>query len=330
MTARSELTAAVVVCTSSDERLALLRACVAALLTAERAPDELIVVVDNNQSLHSELTGLLPAPVRLLSTKQQGLSGARNTGLEVARSSVVAFVDDDAAVDASWLQAIVDAFADRHTLAVGGPVVPRFDGDRKWMCDALLWVVGCTYSGHREDAGPIRNPIGCNMAFRRRELIAAGGFATGFGKRGNALETCDETELGLRIARLHGPGRIRYVPDARVQHAVPQCRVSWRHLLRRSLAEGLAKGRLQRIYTSPAVKPERRYVRLLITGTIPELLFEGLRGRDRQAVASAAAIVASLFITAVGFAAGITAEARRQARLVGANKHGAVTADATE
>jgi GT2 family glycosyltransferase len=322
------LTATVVVCTSSAERVALLRACVAALLAGERRPDELIVVVDNNPLLCWELAGLLAPQVRLLETSCQGLSGARNVGIAAASSDVVAFVDDDATVDKAWLDSMMRAFADEQTLAAGGPVVPSWAGERRWMCDALLWVVGCTYSGHREDAGPIRNPIGCNMAFRRRELVAAGGFATSFGKRGNALETCDETELGLRIECKYGPDRIRYVPDAGVRHFVPQARVSWRHLLRRSLAEGLAKGRLQRMYMRPAVGPERTYVRLLVTSTVPQLLLLGMRRRDLQAAAGAIAILASLLVTAVGFLAGVSRRGRRQAGLASASKPDFRTSDA--
>lgn len=307
------LTAAVVVCTSSRRRVALVCDCIDALLAGDRKPDELIVVVDNNRSLASELAGLLPCDVRLLETRRQGLSGARNLGLAACRADVVAFVDDDATVDVRWLSTTLAAFADPHILAVGGPVVPRWGGERRWMCDALLWVVGCTYSGHREDAGPIRNPIGCNMAFRRRELVAVGSFATSFGKRGNALQTCDETELGLRLERAHGAGRIRYVPEARVHHFVPTTRVSWRHLIRRSLAEGIAKGRLQRIYSLPAVGPERSYARLLVTATVPRLLLDGVRRGDRQSALGAGAILASLLVTAAGFAAGLARERRRDA-----------------
>jgi GT2 family glycosyltransferase len=323
-------TTAVVVCTSSRERVALLRACVAALLAGERKPDELIVVVDNDPPLGLELAGLLPPQVRLLQTSRQGLSGARNVGVAAAGSDVVAFVDDDATADVRWLSTIADAFGDPDTLAVGGPVVPFWGGERRWLCDALLWVVGCTYSGHREDAGPIRNPIGCNMAFRRRELIAVGSFAAGFGKRGSALETCDETELGLRLERVHGPDRIRFVPDARVHHFVPQTRVSWRHLVRRSLAEGLAKGRLRRIYRRPAVGPERTYTRVLITATVPRLLLDGVRRGDRQSALGALAILASLLVAAAGFVAGIVREGHRQTRLPIASERACVSPDAPE
>jgi glycosyltransferase involved in cell wall biosynthesis len=310
-------TVAVVVCTATQERAELLRACIDSLLAGRRKPDELIVVVDTNPSLTSELAASLPSEVRLLNTERQGLSEARNLGIAAASSDIVAFVDDDAAVDVQWLSELMQTFtASQDVLGVGGPVVPRWGAERRWLRDELLWIVGCTYRGHREDAGPIRNPIGCNMAFRRPELIDAGSFATTFGKRGNALETCDETELALRLERTYGPNRIRYVPQARVHHFVPAARISWRLLVRRSLSEGLAKGRLHRLYTSPALGPERSYARLLVAETVPRLLLQGLRRRDRHSAAGAVAIMASLLITGAAFLVGIAREGRRQARLL--------------
>jgi hypothetical protein len=178
------------------------------------------------------------------------------------------------------------------------------------MPDELLWVVGCTYAGHRQDAGPIRNPIGCNMAFRRPELVAVGGFETSFGKRQGALSTCDETELALRVARAHGPGRIRFVPGAPVHHLVPASRVSWRLLMQRSLSEGLAKGRLKRQFAGAPLATERGYVRLLVTRAGPRLLARGVRRLDRDSALGAVAIAACLTVTAAAYLVGIAREAQ--------------------
>jgi glucosyl-dolichyl phosphate glucuronosyltransferase len=299
------LTAAVVVCTATWERVPLLRACVESLFAAKRTPDELLVIVDNNPSLARELSRTLPPQVRLLECSESGLSAARNLGTAAASADILAFVDDDATADRQWLSALMEAFAgDPTLLGAGGPILPRWAASRGWMPDELLWVVGCTYAGHRTDAGPIRNPIGCNMAFRRRELVALGSFETSFGKRGPALATCDETELALRLERVHGPDRISYVPEARVHHLVPGHRLTWRFLVRRSVTEGLAKGRLRRLYRRPALGAERRYVRLLVADAIPRLLLEGIRQRDRDAALAAVAIGASLAASAAAYVAG--------------------------
>jgi GT2 family glycosyltransferase len=296
--------------------MALVQECVGSLLAGTRAPCELLVVVDSNPPLRTELTASLPPPVRVLETEQPGLSAARNVGIRAATDAdVVAFVDDDATVEPGWLSAILDEFeCNDDVLGVGGPVLPRWGAERRWLRDELLWIVGCTYRGHREDRGPIRNPIGCNMAFRREQLIAAGCFATHFGKQGNALCTCEETELSLRFARLYGQGRIRYVPSARVRHFVPAARISWRLLVRRSVSEGLAKGRLHRLYRRLALGSERSYVRRLVTEAAPRLLIDGIRRRDVRSLQAAGAMVLSLLVTGAAFAVGVVTPGRRPAR----------------
>jgi glucosyl-dolichyl phosphate glucuronosyltransferase len=306
---------AVVVCTSSAQRVPLLRACVDSLLGGERLPDELYIVVDTNPSLADELGGVLPPGAKLLRCDGAGLSAARNVGITACNSDVVAFVDDDATADPRWLLALSEAFAaDPQLIGAGGPVLPHWDADQRWMPDELLWVVGCTYAGHRLDPGPIRNPIGCNMAFRRHELTTVGGFETSFGKRRGALSTCDETELALRLERVHGTGRIHYVPEARVHHAVPASRVSWRLLLQRSLSEGVAKGRLKRQFAGAPLATERGYVRLLVTSAGPRLAMAGVRRRDRDSVLGAVAIAACLTVTAAAYLLGIAREAQAERR----------------
>jgi cellulose synthase/poly-beta-1,6-N-acetylglucosamine synthase-like glycosyltransferase len=305
------LSAAVVICTSSHDRRALLLECVDSVLRGTRAPNEIIVVVDQNRELMAELIGSLPPTVKVLASEREGLSEARNIGVHAAKSDVVAFIDDDATAESGWLAALMKEFeASDDVLGVGGAIVPRWGADRRWLPEELLWVVGCTYRGHRPDAGPIRNPIGANMAFRREPLASVGGFATGFGKRGNAYETCDETEVSLRLEQAHGRGRIQYVPTARVRHFVPASRVSWRTLLRRSISEGLSKGRLRRLYGSSALSAEHRYAAGLVVGAVPRLMAVGLARRDGHAVLGSASILVSLVLTAAAFLAGAATRRR--------------------
>jgi GT2 family glycosyltransferase len=300
-------TAAVVVCVASDQREGMLRACVDSLLAGTRVPDELFVVVDQNPALQERLASL-PDAVQVMSTPRQGNSEGRNVGIRSATSDVVAFVDDDAAVEPAWLEHLMDAFeADDELVGAGGAVVPKFLDGRRWLPDELLWVVGCTYAGHRTDAGPIRNPIGCNMAFRREALLQVGAFATEYGKQGDKLVICDETELCLRLEGAFGEGRITFVPDARVLHNVPPTRITWHGLYRRCLAEGLSKGRLRRRYRDRALASERGYVQRLVLRTVPAMALGGALRRDSQQVLGAAAIVMTLTVTTGAFVAGLAA-----------------------
>ncbi|MEN3279117.1 MAG: hypothetical protein V7607_257 [Solirubrobacteraceae bacterium] len=306
------MTAAVVVCTASAEREPLLLACVRSLLAGTRIPEEVLVVVDGNPALEESAAAWLPPCAKLLRTERRGNSEARNVGLRAASADVVAFVDDDAAVENGWLAALIEPFEESNqVLGAGGAVLPRWGADRRWLPDELLWVVGCTYRGHREDPGALRNPIGCNMAFRRQAIVAAGCFAADFGKRGNALVICDETEVSLRLMRYHGAGRIRYIPAARVHHFVPASRIGWKALALRCVSEGLSKGRLQRLYPGAALSAERRYVARLVGNAVPRLLLEGLARRDVRSLQAAAAILLSLGVTGAAFIVGASGARRR-------------------
>ena len=302
---RERKSVAVVVCAAGSEREDLLRACVRSLLDGSRVPDEILVVVDQNPALEASVACWLPAAVRLLRSESRGISPSRNAGLAAASSDVVAFVDDDAVVEPDWLARVMQPFElSDDVLGAGGAVVPRWGGGRRWLPDELLWVVGCTYTGHRDDAGPIRNPIGCNMAFRRRELSAAGSFSTEFGKQGGTLNTCDETEVGLRLERVYGPGRIRFVPAARVRHFIPATRIGWKTLVLRCVSEGLSKARLRHVYGEIALGAERDYARGLVTRAVPRLVARGIVRRERRSMLSAAAILVSLAVTAAAYVGG--------------------------
>jgi GT2 family glycosyltransferase len=308
------LSAAVVVCAASVEREPLLRECVCSLLGGVRVPEEILVVVDQNPALEVSVASWLPPEVRLLRSETSGISASRNAGLRAATADVVAFVDDDAAAEPEWLLRVIQPFEESdRVLGAGGAVVPEWENGAGWLPDELLWVVGCTYVGHRESAGPIRNPIGCNMAFRRRELTAAGGFSTAFGKRGGTLSTCDETELCLRLERVHGRGRIRCVPAARVRHHIPAARIGWRTLVLRSVSEGLSKGRLRHAYGAPALGTEHAYALNLVTRRVPRLLLRGAVRGDRRSAMGAAAIVLTLGVTCVAYLGG-GLMARREVR----------------
>jgi glycosyltransferase involved in cell wall biosynthesis len=301
----SALSAAVVVCAASAEREPLLRACVYSLLGGTRVPDEILVVVDRNPALEVSVASWLPPSARLLRSMSPGISASRNAGLRAASSDVVAFIDDDAAAEPDWLRRVMRQFQESEgLLGVGGAVLPQWETNGRWLPDELLWLVGCTYLGHREAAGPIRNPIGCNMAFRRRELTAVGGFATDFGKRGAKLSTCDETEVSLRLEHVYGRGRIRCVPEARVRHHIPEARIGWKTLVLRSVSEGLSKGRLRRVYGGAAVGPERVYAMGLVTQRVPRLLLRGAVRRDGRSVAGAAAIILTLGVTGASYLGG--------------------------
>ena len=117
-----------------------------------------------------------------------GTSGARNTGLAMARADIVAYIDDDERAPKHWVGRMIGFFDDPAIGGVGGYVghPGHYTAARK----AIYRVLGITSNRYRIDwggfnVGPATHPeadqpaewlSGGNMAFRRRAIEAVGGF----------------------------------------------------------------------------------------------------------------------------------------------------------
>src|SRR5207244_3033426 len=100
---------------------------------------------------------------------------------------IVAYLDDDARPDPDWLAYLAAGFAATNHAAIGGPNVPP-PGDGP--------VASCVATA---PGGPVHVLIsdteaehlpGCNMAFRREALVAAGGFDPTFRAAGDDVDLC--------------------------------------------------------------------------------------------------------------------------------------------
>ncbi|MDR0358929.1 MAG: glycosyltransferase, partial [bacterium] len=190
----------VVLATFSERRWPHLQLAVRSLLAQTRAPDQIVVVVDHNPALLAQVRNAFPEVDVTANDGPTGLAAARNVGLYAAAGDVVAFMDDDAQAEADWLARLHAVYADASVVGVGGSVAPSWEaGSPSWFPPEFLWVVGCSYRGLPERASTVRNLIGCNMSFRSRALLDAGGFRPGIGRIGTRPAGCEETELCIRL-----------------------------------------------------------------------------------------------------------------------------------
>ncbi|MGH3388542.1 MAG: glycosyltransferase family 2 protein [Actinomadura sp.] len=119
----------VVICAFTEQRWDDVHAAVGSLQAQRHAPHEIILSVDHNPGLHARLRAALPDVVVVENRYGRGLSGGKNTGVELARGDVVAFLDDDAVAAPGWLAAFADRFAaDPAALGVGGRTLPLWPG----------------------------------------------------------------------------------------------------------------------------------------------------------------------------------------------------------
>ena len=301
----SRVTVSVVICAYTEARWDDLRAAVRSVLTQRPAPLELILVIDHCPALLERAQATFTDAVVVANTQRQGLSGARNVGVENARGDVVAFLDDDARAEPGWLAALVEGYQYPAVQGVGGAVEPRWETGRpRWFPREFDWVVGCSHSGMPAETAPVRNFVGANMSLRRSALIELGGFSAELGRRGADVAGCEETELCIRAGSLRPDATLRYLPAARVTHTVPASRATVRYFVRRCVGEGRSKAAVARMVGEvDGLSSERAYV----TQTLPRGVLRGLAVPTRDGFAGplrALAIIVGFLATLYGYARG--------------------------
>jgi glycosyltransferase involved in cell wall biosynthesis/GT2 family glycosyltransferase len=265
----------VVICAYTEERLAEIAAAIESLRAQTLPVHEIVLVIDHNPELEGICRERWPEVTVIPSAEEQGLSGARNTGLAACQGEVVAFLDDDARAAPDWLRRLADAYADPRVLGAGGAVRPAWEANRPgWFPREFDWVVGCTHSGMPQRTEPVRNLVGANMSFRRAPLVEVGGFRHELGRVGKIPSGCEETDLCIRIGQRHPEAEILYDPEAAVDHLVPAARGSLRYFVSRCRGEGRSKAILAALVgPQSGLEAERSYVRR----TLPRGFLRGLR-----------------------------------------------------
>jgi glycosyltransferase involved in cell wall biosynthesis len=213
-------------------RSTLLRKALGSLLNA-RIPtglDVKIIAVDNNSTDDTKAV-ITELGVSYVFEKRQGRSPALNAGIAVATGDLVAFIDDDEEVDASWYETILAAFTEHDVDFVGGPYVPRFEGDvPEWLPKSHTAVVGIVDGGNKVvpfDASYPGILMGGNAVFTRQTLERVGPYSTALGRSGTRLLSCEDEDMYQRLMAMGARGL--YLPQLIVYHFIPRERLTKRY-----------------------------------------------------------------------------------------------------
>jgi GT2 family glycosyltransferase len=302
----SQPSVAVIICAYTEERWPDLLKALGSVRRQTLRVTECILVIDHNPGLFARARAEWPDVIVIENTGPRGVSGARNTGIAIARSDLIAFLDDDAVAEPDWLAYLTQPFVDERVLGTGGALEPNWVGGRpSWFPSEFQWVVGCTYRGLPTTTAPVRNPIGGSFCMRRAVFDGVGLFGAQLGRVGKTPLGCEETDLSIRARRRWPTGQFVFEPRARVLHTVPRDRARWRYFRARCYAEGISKAVLaSRLGSRDGLAAERRYVTsTLPTGVVRGMLDAALRG-DTAGAARAAAIVGGLAWTTLGYLVG--------------------------
>jgi glycosyltransferase involved in cell wall biosynthesis len=185
-----------------------------------------VLVVDNNsfdrtREVVEDFCRRYPARFRYLFEAQPGKSYALNTGIREARGEVLAFVDDDVAVEPTWLRNLTASLQNGDWAGAGGRILPE------WCCAPPRWLPLTSRYPFAPfalfDLGPEARPLseapfGTNMAFRKAMFEKYGGFRTDLGPNPANMIRSEDTEFGNRL--LAAGEKLRYEPTAVVYHPV--------------------------------------------------------------------------------------------------------------
>lgn len=193
-----------------------------AVVVNNNSTDSTADVVREFMAAHPEIT-IVPTE-----EPRQGLSYARNRGIEVARGEIIAIIDDDEIASPQLLADYLHFF-DTHpeAVAAGGRIVPLYaNGRPEWMSrHTERPIAGTLDLGDRVIPFPKGKYFGGgNMALRRSAIEKYGAFNPALGRRGTTLLGGEEKEL---YARLHDAGEmVFYIPTAYIQHIIPESKLT--------------------------------------------------------------------------------------------------------
>lgn len=201
----------------SRDRAQALRRCLLGVSQLRHAPFEVVVVAD--AAGRAALRGVpFAGHVKQVAFDTANISAARNAGVAAAAGEVIAFIDDDAVPEPTWLGYLAAAFADPSVAAAGGYVRGRngisFQSQAAMVDGAGREVPldlapdGITLLTARP--GRAIKTEGTNMAVRRSVLAELGGFDPRY------RFFLDETDLNLRLAERGAVTAL--VPLAQVHH----------------------------------------------------------------------------------------------------------------
>lgn len=194
---------------------------------------ECVVVNNNSQDDTEERFAAFAAHypqlnLRMVTETRQGLSYARNRGIDESTGVYIAVIDDDERINPEFISAYM-AFFDAWpgAVAAGGRIIPEYpEGRPAWMSKYTERPIANPVElGDRVCEFPAgRIPGGGNMALRRSAVKRYGAFDVTLGRIGGKLIGGEESDLFERLTK--AGERLWYVPGAVMWHIIPASKLT--------------------------------------------------------------------------------------------------------
>ncbi len=183
-----------------------------------------LIVVDNNSpdntvETFKQVEGLYKYKVKYVFESKQGLSNARNSGLEIAAGEYILFTDDDAKIPVNWLQIYLDKIQQYTPDCLYSKIFVVWDRPiPSWFIPEYRPFFVCLDYGDNDLAveDVHHEFFGKNFCIRKDVLGGLGGFNPQLGRCGDRLIAGEETLIYRELINRHK--KVIYFPDAEVGH----------------------------------------------------------------------------------------------------------------
>lgn len=207
-----------------------------------------ILIVDNKSTDNTALVvrDLIEAypvlDIKYVMETSQGLSFARNKGINESKYNLIHFFDDDSFATHNYVTEIINTFQNYpNAIAVGGKILLNyFEGRPKWASIYMESIFGLFDIGESEKEFPRKDyPRGSNMTFKRSVFEEIGFFDVGLGRKGKIMLGGEEKEIFQRIYQ-RGFSVI-YNPMIVCYHSVPKVRTEFEFIKKQVIGIGISE-----------------------------------------------------------------------------------------
>ena len=211
----------IIICTYN--RVDFLKKCIDSILKQISTNNGIeIVVIDNNcnDGTKEYINNINSTYINYFLETKQGLSHARNKGIEVSKGDFLAFVDDDATINEKWLKSLLYHLKTQNINHIyGGPIFPNFEVNCPiWIDDEYFIREFKSSDGYLDKLTAQDGFSGGNMCIPKNIFDKVGFFNTDLGMQGKEMGLGEESELFFRIHNQIKQVKLYNINDMSITH----------------------------------------------------------------------------------------------------------------
>jgi glycosyltransferase involved in cell wall biosynthesis len=175
---------------------------------------------------------------RFFTETKQGLSHAKNRGIEEAKGDFIVFVDDDAFVNEQYIEKIsIFINSVPEVKVIGGKIIPVYEEKPNWISPYLEPIFGKLDMGESITLFTGKNfPFGGNSGAAKDVFEKFGNFNPELGRKGDKMLASEEKDFYARIksAKI----KMYYLPDMILYHHAPKERTTPEFIKKQAIGIG--------------------------------------------------------------------------------------------